>query len=99
MKYYFINQHDENCTSKEGVIEHMKLLGLSELEVNEAERLYIDCEAWCKVVGLPTEIGECGKQCEDYKPRNGKSGCCLHYSKVFYECSEKKVKIKIETVI
>lgn len=40
MKYYFINTYDENCTSKEGVIDYMKILGLSELEVNEAERLY-----------------------------------------------------------
>lgn len=97
MKYYFINTYDENCVSKEAVIEHMKLNNLTELEVNEAERLYIDCEAWCKVVGLPTEIGECGKQCEDYKPRNGKSGCCVHYSKVFYECSDKTVKLLLRT--
>ncbi len=95
MKYYFINPYDENCTSKEGVIEYMKFNNITELEVYEAEKYSADYEAWCKVVELPTEIGECGKKCEDYKPRNGKSGCCVHYSKGFYECSDKKVKIKL----
>jgi len=31
----------------------------------------------------------CGRQCKDYEPRNGKSGCCRHYSTILYVHGEK----------
>jgi hypothetical protein len=36
---------------------------------------------WCKIEGELIQQGgyDCGKKnCTDYKPRNGKNGCCIH---------------------
>jgi hypothetical protein len=37
--------------------------------------------------------GGCGKVCKYYNPKNGKSGCCKHYSLKFYEPTDKSITI------
>lgn len=49
---------------------------------------------WCRDVGLPGEDGDCGKLCDGYAPKNGKTGMCRHRSNKFYLIG-KKVVIKI----
>jgi len=41
------------------------------------------------------EKGHCGKECEFYKPRNGKSGCCSHVGQL-YEPTSKFVEVKLK---
>ena len=38
---------------------------------------------FCKAVLLPSEDGQCGKDCADYSPKNGKSGMCKHKGRLF----------------
>jgi len=38
---------------------------------------------FCKAVGECGEKGNCGRACSDYEPRNGESGICRHYAKVY----------------
>lgn len=38
------------------------------------------------------EKGHCGKECKFYKPRNGKSGCCIHVGQL-YEPTSKFVEV------
>lgn len=45
------------------------------IEVYEAVKIKVPQFLWCLKHGM-SERGMCGKQCQDYKPRNGKSGCC-----------------------
>lgn len=81
-KYYFSNIDEENCWTKKYFLEEMKEQGLTELQVNLAERVLRTNYFFCKAVGLVGEKGNefdlCGKNCDLYKPRNGKSGCCKH---------------------
>jgi hypothetical protein len=34
-------------------------------------------------VGECGEKGNCGRPCSNYKPRNGESGICRHYGRVY----------------
>lgn len=62
------------------ILDEMKDRGLTEIEVSEAEREsdpdYFYCKAAGEVFIKPPEGEPCGKECPDYNPRNGKSGCC-----------------------
>ena len=40
------------------------------------------------------EKGNCGKFCEAYAPRNGKSGACRHLGKLYDEGEEVIIRIK-----
>lgn len=70
------------CRSKEWILNEMKERGLCEIEVYEAKRELGTTYFFCKAVGLVSEHGDgfddCGKSCDLYEPRNGKSGCCKH---------------------
>lgn len=47
---------------------------------------------FCKILQEFGEIGECGKFCDLYEPRNKKSGCCESYSLKNYS-PDKQVKL------
>jgi len=86
-KYYFKHSDSELCYSENYFQERMKEYGLNELEVFEAIPDKFDGIFWCKehlFSGDGTK-DYCGKQCDEYKPRNGKSGCCIHHSTKMYE--------------
>ena len=45
--------------------------------------------AWCREFGAPIEKGEgCGKLCEKYSPRNGKSGMCMEWRHCYEDGQE-----------
>ena len=96
-KYYFLEEDsDDGCWDLEGIkdiIEHQ--LGLKEKEVYEAKMIKGLGFFYCSKFGEVGETSEggCGKVCKEYKPRNGKSGRCVH-SKNCYE-PDKKVLITI----
>lgn len=81
-KFYFSDLDDEHCWYIEHIIDQMKVSGLTAIKVNVAKRELKTSYFYCKAVG---EIGDtgldfdpCGKLCDLYSPRNGKSGCCKH---------------------
>jgi len=83
-KLYFSNSIHEGmfCHTKNDILEEMWDRGLNELIVYEAIRElhtpYFFCKHYNEIgLTIEGEIG-CGKECEGYKPRNGKSGCCQH---------------------
>lgn len=89
MKKYFENKDSENCYEKDYFDDIMRLNNTTKIEVFEAEIEFKTGYFWCDEL---LEIGEvgcgCGKMCEDYKPRNGKNGRCVH-SKSPYGLGEK----------
>lgn len=76
MKKYF-SILDDLCYSKDFIIDEMKINGMTEINVSEATRETGSDYFFCQENLEVGTVGEyCGKQCNDYKPRNGKSGCC-----------------------
>lgn len=82
MKLYFSRFNEEIAYSKEWILKEMKERELEYLEVYEAKRELGTSYFFCKAVGLVAEHGDgfddCGKSCELYAPRNGRSGCCKY---------------------
>ena len=92
-KLYFAEYDEEYCYSLEHHIEQAKENGLDALVLFEAKKYKESYYFWCIEIG---EYGEkdgktCGKICDTYTPRNGKSGICKHYSDTMYEVGERVV--------
>ena len=81
-KFYFQYNDSEMCYDEDYFQSIMDDEGLNELEVFDAIPETIKGVFWCKeqmFCGDDTQ-DTCGKQCFDYEPRNGKSGCCKHHT-------------------
>ena len=78
-KVYFA-EDEEYCYPLQAFIDRIND-GEVEIILQEARRLIGSDFMWCKKQGECVERGSysCGKlECNDYKPRNGKNGCCIH---------------------
>jgi len=96
MKLYFEGENEEHCYSLDAVKAHMEIYGWEEMELYEAKRQEADGFFYCRYyfnIG-ERDNGECGKHCDGYTPRNGKSGCCTHYSLKLYEPGKKVVLVR-----
>jgi len=79
-KKYFDKVDGEMCYTLDYYRDKMKFEGIEEMTLIESKPKFGSGFFWCKVhcfVGDKNE-GTCGKLCDDYKPRNGKSGRCVH---------------------
>ena len=96
MKLYFEGKNEEHCYGVWVFKTDMEIYGLEEMELYEAKRQDADGFFWCNYYSNIGERnnGECGKHCEGYTPRNGKSGCCTHYSLKLYEPGKKVVLLR-----
>jgi len=92
-QYYFEDEDAEVCHQLDHWEEHMRTEGLTEIEVMKAVPDKIPGIFWCRHVEFCGEDSSdtCGNQCNGYKPRNGKSGCCKHYTTQIYTHGEKIV--------
>lgn len=88
---YFKDEESEICYGRKHWENIMEQQDVTELELREAIKSDIPGVFWCKKQEFSSDKSEfhCGKQCSDYVPKNGVSGCCVHYSTVLYECGEK----------
>lgn len=97
MKHYFnIDEDDqEMCYPLKYWKAHIKDNDIKEMVITEAKRVKLGQSDYffCKAVFEIGEKGDCGKQCEDYRPRNGKSGICKHFQNV-YDPTDIKTTIK-----
>jgi len=92
-KYYTLNKH----------VDDMREHELDELTLHEAEREIDGQYMWCSLHNGEIERKRynhyadtgCGKDCEDYKPRNGRSGICHHLT----HCSEETGRIFRLTIV
>ena len=92
MKYYF-REDDESCYVLESHFEYMRANDLTEMKVFEAVRLRGTGYFYCKEQLDTGEVGNCGKVCNDYKPRNGIKGICKHYGFVYDYGKEKILRL------
>ena len=84
-KFYFYDEGDEYCVTLDNIKDKISDDDLKEKEVFKAKPLYGEGLFYCKVVGEVGSVGDsgCGKDCSDYKPRNGKNGRCIHSGLVY----------------
>ena len=96
MKKYFVPIFSEEfCYPKDTIIEKMKYEGLTEVKANLAEIHKSNDFFYCKEFGNIGEKGEsCGKICDFYTPKNGKSGCCKHVGNLYIYGKEVTIKCK-----
>ena len=88
-KFYFTELDETRCFTLVNIIQDMLEQGSDKLKVWEAIREtgsdYFYCKAF-ETVGMKGEhYDKCGKECDQYIPRNGKSGLCKFKS----HCYEK----------
>jgi len=97
MKYYFEAQDSERCYGKDHFIQEMKDNFITEMEVFPAKMITGEDFAFCTEFDDCMEVrtGDCGRFCEEYKPRNGKNGRCK-FSCNCYEPAEKSIVIKLK---
>jgi hypothetical protein len=95
-KYYFEDGNSEICYQKDYFLDSMRFDGFTEIEVYEAIPERRTDAFWCKNHWFCGDDSKdtCGKQCKQYSPRNGKSGCCKSYTtRLFYH--GEKITLKL----
>lgn len=95
-KFYF-QKGEPMCFTKQHHLEFMQEYNIQEMEVCEAKREVGNGFFFCKKydeIGESSDTG-CGRSCEGYLPKNGKSGCCKYYGYT-YECTDKIVTLKTQ---
>jgi hypothetical protein len=95
-KYYFESELHEFCSPLSYFLDKAKVNGDATIELFKAVPCRIPCVQWCKVYETIVEPENCGKICDLYSPKNGKSGMCKHKSLIIFEHG-KKVKIDVKT--
>lgn len=98
-QFYFKSEDSEICYNESQFQEQMRLDNVKEMEVYKAESFKNSGSFWCKSDCFCGDDSSdyCGKQCESYAPRNGKSGCCKYYTATLYIPGE-KVVLKSKTL-
>ena len=79
-QYFFPGLDAEFCQTLGDIRCDMIAESLEQMTVYKAVRSIGEGLFWCKEngeAGSTTDSG-CGRDCTDYKPRNGKNGRCLH---------------------
>lgn len=95
-KSYFSDTEEEWTYSLDYHIEQAKEAGLKEIKLYEPVRDKNSDAFGCAkywFVGLKGE-DNCGKICEGYEPRNGKSGICKHHRYTYEKGEAIIIKIK-----
>ena len=92
--YYFFEEGDEMCYPLEYIKDLIAEQELTEKEVYEAKKVKDSNYMYCRIAGDVGEKGYCGKDCKDYKPRNGKWGICKHQGELFESGDKILIKLK-----
>jgi len=96
-KYYFNEFDDERCYLLRHHLKYMVENNLKQMTIFEAERETEVDYFHCKKFGEIGEKGMCGKDCSEYRPRNGKSGICNHTG-YCYEMTNRSKLITINQI-
>lgn len=78
-KFYFETEESEIAYTLEYFDETL----VRPFTIFEAVPEKVEGFFFCKAVFECAEEGQCGKTCEDYSPKNGKSGICRHKGRLF----------------
>lgn len=101
MKYYFAKGFDwdeANCYTLDYWREYLKDNEMDEIALIEAtpdkDKDHFYCREFGYICGSTSDDDNpCGRHCEGYDPKNGKSGCCRHRTHC-YETTDKEITLK-----
>lgn len=97
-KYYFSDHDEEMSFTLEAHKQQMRDNEETERTVFKAIKSnqtdYFYCNAIGEVGSKPPDGEPCGIGCSFYEPRNGKSGCCKSFRKL-YTASDKSKLLKM----
>lgn len=95
-KFYFENSESEFCYLKSFLIEKAKEEQLKEVEFYEAIQDKNSGYFYCRHFGVVCENSDvsCGKYCDAYNPKNGKTGMCKAKGICYMHGEKVKFKIK-----
>lgn len=82
-QYFFENEDAEHCYQEDHFQNQMQKDGLTEITVLEANKSTDKQYIYCVSIDECGEASGCGKECDDYEPRNGKNGCCRHRRAIY----------------
>lgn len=95
-KLYFQNEEDDEWAySLQHHLDYMKENEIAEMEVFEAVIMRGSGFFYCHENNAVGDSSEktCGKFCETYQPRNGKSGNCKNHGRVYEQGKSKILKL------
>lgn len=90
---------DERCYSNANLLDIMREKGIKEAKAFLAKPEIISDQFYCQEEmkwGKRNDYTCGSRNCVNYKPRNGKSGCCVHYTTYSYEPTDKFIILKIK---
>lgn len=97
-RYYSRREDDELCYPLGHFIEKARITGEKTIVLYEAipdkDRGYFFCRA-VGAVGVNDDVDGCGKNCDLYAPKNGKSGMCRHKGRCY--TPTEKVTVDVAT--
>ncbi len=85
MKYYFRDNTEGNCYELDYHYDYMADEGIKEMILYPAIIEYNNGWFYCQEIGECGESGlsDCGRECKQYEPRNGKSGRCRFHRSTY----------------
>ena len=93
LKKLFFSELDETtCYPLLQIIAEADRQGLATLKLNLAKRLLAADYFYCKHYDQVGEKGQCGKACNFYQPKNGRSGACRHTGHIYEPENEYKLR-------
>jgi len=92
-KLYVASLSDELCYPLSRHLEGARHEGWETIELYECHPEKVPGIGWCHEFEAYIEKGEnpCGRLCPKYAPRNGRAGCCKHYTATTYDSGDKVV--------
>lgn len=93
-KFYFRNADAEICYTLEYHLSNAKDEKITTIDLYVAIPDKDPHIFFCKAVQQCAETGCCGSHCEQYKPKNGKSGMCLHKGRCYLHGEKVTFKVK-----
>lgn len=78
-KFYFETPESEIAYT----IDYFDEMLVRPFTIFEAVQIKVDGFFFCKAALECGQSGTCGKMCDDYAPRNGRSGICRHKAPLF----------------
>jgi hypothetical protein len=93
-KLYFKDEDSEHCYPEDHFQDVMRFSRLTKIKVFEAVKSKDKNFIYCKEAQTCGEASECGKDCEDYTPKNGKNGCCKNRGTMYDFGSEVELFLK-----
>jgi hypothetical protein len=93
MSYYFYNSESDFCYNLKGIEKKIKDENVKSKFVFKAIREKNSPYFFCKHFQTCGEKGNCGRICEAYQPRNGKSGVCKHFGYTYEKGNKIEIKL------